>query len=46
MHLAAAATVFGDFVDAFRSHEWVEPCLRVGRRAVISTAAAEQASIP
>ena len=45
--MAAAATVFGDFADALCSHEWMEPCLRVGRHAVIgASAAAEQASIP
>ena len=43
----AMAAVFGDFADAFCSHEWAEPCLRVGRHVVISAAAAaEQASIP
>ena len=44
---AVATKVFGDFADAFCTHEWVEPCLRVGRRVVISAAAAtEQASTP
>ena len=43
----AMAAVFGDFADAFCSHEWAEPCLRVGRYVVITAAAAtEQASIP
>ena len=45
--IAAAAAVFGDFADAFCSHQWAEPCLLVGRHVVIgAAAAAEQASIP
>ena len=38
----AAATVFGDFADAFCSHQWVEPCLRVGRHVIIGAAAAAE----
>ena len=41
----AAATVFGDFADAFCSHDWREPRLRVGRHVVISAAAAVEQSV-